>query len=120
MNLHGFAVIIEEFGIVPLALLPYVAVGLPVVEVLAGVGLVCNVRGSLLAITLMTVAFLGVLGFAITTGMTIADCGCFAAGEIPAGYDDGSALREAFVRDIGLLLLCCSLYVPAFAKCREQ
>lgn len=115
-DIRGFALIIEEFGLVPLALLPYVAVGLPVLEIVAGVGLILNVRGSLWAITAMTIAFLGVLGYAIYEGLAIADCGCFAAGEVPAGYDDGSALKEAFIRDVGLLLACCFLFVTSKQK----
>lgn len=115
-DIRGFALIIEEFGLVPLALLPYVAVGLPVLEIVAGIGLIFNVRGSLLAITAMTIAFLGVLGYAIYEGLAIADCGCFAAGEVPAGYDDGSALKEAFIRDVGLLLACCFLFVTSKQK----
>lgn len=117
-DLHAFAVIIEEFGIVPFGLVPYVAVGLPVLEVLAGVGLAFNMRGSLSAITAMTVMFLGVLGYAIAEGLVIADCGCFAPGELPDGYDDGSALKEAFIRDIGLLLACTVLCFSSYWRKR--
>ena len=117
MDLRAFALIIEEFGVVPLTVLPFVAVGLPVFEVIAGAGLAFNVRGSLVAITLMTVMFLGVLGYAIAEGLVIADCGCFAPGELPAGYDDGSALKDAFARDVGLLLACAVLFLPS---CREK
>lgn len=115
-DVRGFAIIIEEFGVVPLGLLPYVAVGLPVLEVIAGAGLVWNVRGSLVVITAMTLAFMAVLGYAMYEGLVIADCGCFDAGEIPSGYDDGSALREAFIRDVGLLLACCFLFVSSMRR----
>lgn len=115
-DVRGFALIIEEFGVVPLWLLPYVALGLPVLEVLAGVGLIFNVRGSLSMITAMTVAFMAVLGYAIYEGLVIADCGCFAAGELPSGYDDGSALREAFIRDVGLLAACCFLFFSSLRR----
>lgn len=115
-NVRGFAIIIEEFGVVPLELLPYVAVGLPVLEILAGAGLVWNVRGSLTVITAMTVVFMAVLSYAMSEGLVIADCGCFAAGEIPAGYDDGSALREAFIRDVGLLAACCFLFFSSIRR----
>lgn len=116
MDLRAFAIIIEEFGVVPFAFLPFVAVGLPVLEIVAGVGLAFNIRGSLAAITLMTVMFLGVLGYAIAEGLVIADCGCFAPGELPAGYDDGSALKDAFVRDVGLLLACAILFLPSYRE----
>lgn len=115
-DVRGFALIIEEFGVVPLWLLPYVALGLPALEVLAGVGLICNIRGSLFMITAMTVAFMAVLGYAINEGLVIADCGCFAAGELPSGYDDGSALREAFIRDVGLLAACCFLFFSSLRR----
>lgn len=115
-DVRGFALIIEEFGVVPLWLLPYVALGLPVLEVLAGVGLIFNIRGSLSMITAMTVAFMAVLGYAIYEGLVIADCGCFAAGELPSGYDDGSALREAFIRDVGLLAACCFLFFSSLRR----
>lgn len=115
-DVRGFALIIEEFGLVPLWLLPYVALGLPALEVLAGVGLIFNVRGSLSMITAMTVAFMAVLGYAIYEGLVIADCGCFAAGELPSGYDDGSALREAFIRDVGLLAACCFLFFSSLRR----
>lgn len=115
-DLRGFALIIEEFDLVPLWLLPYVAVGLPSLEVLAGAGLVLNVRGSLAAVTGMTVLFMGVLGYAMYEGLVIADCGCFSPGELPAGYDDGSALKDAFIRDAGLLLACCFLFVSSIQK----
>lgn len=115
-DVRGFALIIEEFGLVPLWLLPYVALGLPALEILAGVGLIFNVRGSLSMITAMTVAFMAVLGYAIYEGLVIADCGCFAAGELPSGYDDGSALREAFIRDVGLLAACCFLFFSSLRR----
>ncbi|SIO16608.1 MauE/DoxX family redox-associated membrane protein [Halodesulfovibrio marinisediminis] len=115
-DIRGFGIIIEEFGVVPLWLLPYVAFGLPFFEVLAGLGLILNVRGSLPAITAMTLAFLAVLGYAMHEGLVIADCGCFAAGEVPSGYDDGSALREAFIRDVGLLAACCFLFVSSMRR----
>ena len=116
MDLRAFALIIEEFGVVPFEFLPIVAVGLPVLEIIAGAGLVFNVRGSLAAITVMTVMFLGVLGYAIAEGLVIADCGCFAPGELPAGYDDGSALKDAFIRDVGLLLACAVLFFSSYRE----
>ncbi|WP_290920944.1 MauE/DoxX family redox-associated membrane protein [Halodesulfovibrio sp.] len=115
-DVRGFALIIEEFGLVPLWLLPHVALGLPALEVFAGVGLIFNVRGSLSMITAMTVAFMVVLGYAIYEGLVIADCGCFAADELPSGYDDGSALREAFIRDVGLLAACCFLFFSSLRR----
>lgn len=114
MDVPGFAIVIAQYGIVPVPLLGWVALLLPLAEVLAGAGLVFRVRGSLGAVTGMTLLFLAVLGYAIWTGLSIGDCGCFSPGEIPAGHGDGSALREAFMRD--LLLLAGAMYLHVRPK----
>ncbi|GFM36184.1 DoxX family protein [Desulfovibrio psychrotolerans] len=110
MDVQAFARVIGEFGILPHPLPGLAAIMLPVLEVVAGAGLVVNMRGSLAAVTGMTLLFMGVLGYAMAAGLTIADCGCFEPGELPEGVADGSALREAFVRDIVLLAACVYLY----------
>lgn len=112
MKLHdvrGFAEVVNMYGIVPLELLPVVALLLPILEVAAGGALLCGRHWGLALVTAMTLLFLTVLGYAIWSGLSIGDCGCFAPGEIPTGHDDGSALREAFLRD--LLLLAASLHL---------
>lgn len=109
-DIEAFARVIEEYGILPHPLPALAALVLPVVEVVAGGALVCNLRFSLAAITGMTVLFMGVLGYAIAAGLTIGDCGCFEPGELPEGADDGSMLRIAFWRDAVLLAACGYLY----------
>jgi len=113
MDVEAFARVIDEYGILSRPYSGLVAVGLPVLEVLAGGALVFNMRGSLEAVTSMTVLFLGVLGYAIAAGLTIGDCGCFEPGELPRGAEDGSMLREAFLRDVGLLAACGYLFRSA-------
>ncbi len=111
MDIQGFAEIIKFYDIVPLAMIPFIAVSLPVMEIVAAIGLIFKRVWALHAITAMTVMFMIVLGFAIWSGLAIGDCGCFAPEDIPQGHGDGSALKEAFTRDIGLLAASVLLYV---------
>ena len=46
-----FAVLIDAYGVVPEGLLIPVAIGLPFLEVIAGIGLLFDIRGSLALIT---------------------------------------------------------------------
>ncbi len=72
-----------------------VAIGLPLVEVVAGIGLLFQVRGSLAGITALMILFIAVLGYGILGDLDV-DCGCFGADELARR----SSLREAFIRDI--------------------
>lgn len=97
---RAFARIISAYGLLPDELLAPVAIGLPAIEVLAGVGLLFDIRGSLKIISGLLAGFLLVLGYAIWKNLGV-DCGCFSHSEIEAGKD----LRAAFVRDIALLAI---------------
>lgn len=110
MDVQGFALVIEEYGLVHGNMARIVALLLPVAECIAGAALVLDIRGSLSAVTGMCLLFFGVLGYALAAGLTIGDCGCFEPGELPEGSEDGSALRSAFLRDIGLLFACAYCY----------
>ncbi|MDR3044009.1 MAG: DoxX family membrane protein [Desulfovibrio sp.] len=117
-DVRGFAEIIHHYGILPVWAVGPMALLLPLAEVLAGVGLLFAVRGSLAAIAAMCLLFLGVLGYALATGLSIGDCGCFAPGELPEGVQDGSALRGAFLRD--LVLLAGVAYLYAWRRLRRM
>ncbi|HEY3277751.1 MAG TPA: MauE/DoxX family redox-associated membrane protein [Syntrophorhabdaceae bacterium] len=101
----GFAKLLSQYGLVPEELLPIVAVGLPLLETAAGVGLIFNVKGSLAVITGLLGLFVAVLWYGVLNDMII-DCGCFGAGEI-ATLD---GLRRAFYRDLILLGVAASLF----------
>lgn len=116
MDMQGFAEIIKFYDILPFSLIPFVALGLPIIEVIAGLGLILNRTWALHAITAMTILFMFVLGYAIWNDIAIGDCGCFAPGEVPQGHDDGSALREALIRDIGLLAASVLLYIARWRQ----
>ena len=95
-----FAVLIEAYGIVPEGLLMPVAIGLPLLEVIAGVGLLFDIQGSLSMITGLLVFFMLVLGYAIWMGLDV-DCGCFGPEDPEAEAFHG--LRLTLFRDLVMM-----------------
>ncbi len=93
----AFAHSLAQFDLVPDPVLPLLAVGLPALELLAGVGLIFEVRGSLGLIAILLGLFLLALGYAVLMEMDI-DCGCFTVDEINAK----TSVKQALVRDLGL------------------
>ncbi len=102
-----FAVLIEAYGIVPEGLLMPVAVILPALEVLAGVGLLFDIHGSLAVITGLLLLFVAILGYGIWMGLDV-DCGCFGPGDMEAEAFHG--LRPALYRDMVMLTAVVFLY----------
>ena len=90
-----FAHAIAQFDLAPDQLLPVLAVGLPALELLAGVGLIFAVRGSLGVITGLLGLFLLALSYAAWMEMDI-DCGCFTAAELNAK----TGVTHALIRDL--------------------
>lgn len=104
---EAFAKIISGYGLAPdWALMP-LAVTLPLLEILAGLGLILDIRGSLAIITGLTLLFMAVLWHGLSMGLDI-DCGCYAPGDPEAEAYHG--LRQALVRDAVLLALCLWCY----------
>jgi len=106
---RAFAHTISAYGLLPEELLVPVAIGLPAVELLAGIGLFFNVRGSLTTVCGLLTCFLFALGYAIWKNLDI-DCGCFSQLEIHAR----NTLFEAFLRD--LCMIAASFYLMAWSK----
>ena len=77
-----------------------VAIGLPVLEVMAGFGLLFDIRGSLGLITGLLVIFLLVLSYAIWLGLDV-DCGCFGPEDPEAEAFHG--LRLSLFRDLVMM-----------------
>ena len=75
-----FAVLIDAYGIVPENLLIPVAVTLPAVEIVAGLGLLFDIEKSLFIISGLLVLFIAILGYGIRMGLDV-DCGCFGPEE---------------------------------------
>lgn len=100
-----FARNLSQFGLVPDFLLVPTAIGLPLIEVLAGIGLILDVGLSLWIISGLLLAFLMVLGYGMVNNLDV-DCGCFSASELAAK----GALETAFYRDVALLLAVFYLF----------
>jgi uncharacterized membrane protein YphA (DoxX/SURF4 family) len=92
---RAFAHAIAQFDLAPDQVLPVLAVGLPALEVLAGLGLILERRGSLTTITILLGLFLLTLSYAVWMEMDI-DCGCFTVDEINAK----TGVKTALVRDL--------------------
>lgn len=92
---RAFAHAIAQFDLAPDQLLPVLAVGLPVLELLAGAGLILARRGSLTAIAILLGLFLLALSYAVLMEMDI-DCGCFTVEEVNAR----TSVKTALVRDL--------------------
>jgi uncharacterized membrane protein YphA (DoxX/SURF4 family) len=100
-----FAHAIAQYDLIPEMLLPLVAVGLPALELLAGVGLIFEVRGSLTIIAILLLIFLVILGYAVWHNLDI-DCGCFTVEDL-AGQE---GIKTAFRRDLIMIGATLFLY----------
>jgi uncharacterized membrane protein YphA (DoxX/SURF4 family) len=116
LNPEAFATVIDAFGLVPDILIMPVAVVLPVIEILAAIGLILDVRSSLAAAAGLLLFFLAVVGYGIWMGLDI-DCGCFGLGD-PEG-EAYKSLRPAFYRNIALLTGIVYLYYWRFNRAIE-
>ncbi len=102
----AFAKVISQYDLIPDSLLSPVAIGLPVLEVLAGLGLVFAVRGSLGVIFGLLTMFVFVLWYGILRHLDI-DCGCFSPDELKSH----ASLWNAFYRDLMMIAAVIYLYV---------
>lgn len=102
-----FAAIIESYGLIPDAWTLTAAVFLAVLEMIAGFGLLLDIRGSLAVITGLLILFLAVLIYGIWLGLDI-DCGCFGPQDPESEAFPG--LWAAFVRDMIMLPVIFYLY----------
>ncbi len=111
----AFARTIASYDLAPESWLPFIAVGLPVLEVVGGAGLVFNVTGGLTLVTLLLVLFIVVLWYGILSGLDI-DCGCFSEEEISGQ----AGLWNAFYRDIAMLGGALYLYIVRWISPARQ
>ena len=103
-----FAYLVEAYGIVPEGLLILVAIGLPALEVVAGFGLLFDIRGSLGVITGLLVIFMLVISYGIWSGLDV-DCGCFGPEDPEAEVFHG--LRLSLFRDLVMMAGVIFIYV---------
>lgn len=102
-----FAVLIDAYGLVPEALLMPVALILPVLEIIAGAGLMVDIRGSLAMILALLLLFVAILGYGMELGLDV-DCGCFGPDDPEAKAFHG--LQGALYRDMAMLVAVALLY----------
>ena len=112
----AFAATISTYDLVPEALLPVVAIGLPLIETVAGVALIFNRIWGYHLITALLAMFVFVLGYGVLGNLNV-DCGCFGAEEL----DKQAGLRTAFYRDLVLIgVIMPYLYVARWFGIRAE
>jgi uncharacterized membrane protein YphA (DoxX/SURF4 family) len=111
MDPKAFARSISQYDLAPDFLLPVLAVGLPLVEILGAVGLIYSVRGSLSLIFGLLLFFVAVLWYGILKDLHI-DCGCFSPEELQAQ----AGLWQAFYRDLIMIAAAIFLYISRWIR----
>jgi uncharacterized membrane protein YphA (DoxX/SURF4 family) len=106
MDPSSFAVVISGFGLVPKPFLFPAALFMSSLELIAGIGLMFAVRGSLSVITAMLLMFIAVLVYGIHLGLDI-DCGCFGPEDPEQAY---KGLKAALVRDAVMMVALVFIY----------
>ena len=113
MEPRTFSVLIEAYGIVPESLLLPVTICLPLLEVIAGIGLLFDIRGSLALITGLLGLFMALLGYGIWMGLDV-DCGCFGPEDPEAEAFHG--LRLSLFRD--LIMMAGAIFIYGYRRYR--
>lgn len=106
-DLEAFAEVINAFAVLPETLGIIAATLLCITELILGIGLILDIKGSLGGIMSLLLLFICVLGYAIHMGYDI-DCGCF-------GPEDPetrafSSIRTTLIRDGFMLAMGFYLY----------
>lgn len=115
-NPRAFAATISTYDLVPEALLPVVAIGLPIIEIIAGVALLLGLLWGHHLITVLLAMFVFVLGYGVMGDLNV-DCGCFGVEEL----DKQAGLRAAFYRDLMLIgIVMPYLYISRWLSSKMQ
>jgi uncharacterized membrane protein YphA (DoxX/SURF4 family) len=107
----AFARSISQYDLAPDFLLPVLAVGFPLLEILGAVGLIFAIRGSLSLIFGLLLLFAAVLWYGILKDLHI-DCGCFSPEELQAQ----AGLWQAFYRDLIMIAAAIFLYISRWIR----
>ncbi len=111
---RAFAATISSYNLVPEVLLPVAAIGLPIVEIIAGLALIFDLIWGHHLITVLLALFVFVLGYGVLGDLNV-DCGCFGAEEL----NKQAGLRRAFYRDLILIgIVMPYLYVARWLGTR--
>ncbi len=108
LDLNAFSRTVQAFAILPPELSFPAAVVVVSVELLFGLGLTVDVKGSLCGILILLSGFMAVIGYALFMGYDI-DCGCFGPEDPEAAAFKG--LYSSLYRDILLPCVVISLFV---------
>jgi putative oxidoreductase len=103
----AFAHMIYNYRLAPGGVINAMALLLPWVELLAGIGLVLGVwkREAAIVVGLLLVLFLVAIGINLARGHAV-DCGCFDVRSAGKSREELlSDMRWVLIRDVGLLLL---------------
>lgn len=113
----SFVVIIDAFGLIPESWTMPVAYMLPALEIVAAVGLLMDIRGSLAVVSGMLALFMGLLLYGIHLGLDI-DCGCFGPQDPEA--EAFHSLRPALYRDFVMMAGVMYLYFWRYYRQTER
>jgi uncharacterized membrane protein YphA (DoxX/SURF4 family) len=118
---RSFAIVIDAFGLVPDPLIMPIAFALPILELLAAVGLLIDVRGSLGLVTGLLILFMAVVSYGVWMGLDI-DCGCFGPGDLEGEAYRGlrPALHRNLILAVGIACLYTWRYVRAVKPVRLE
>ena len=101
----AFARTISRYDLIPDSILPVAAIGLPVLELLAGIGVILAIRGSLSVMLSLLALFTAVLWYGILSNLNV-DCGCFSGEDLKSQ----AGLWQAFYRDLIMMGAAIFLY----------
>jgi hypothetical protein len=106
-----FARTLSQYDLIPDFLLPWAAIGLPILELIVGIGVILAIRGSLSLMFSLLVLFTIVLWYGILKNLYV-DCGCFSAEELKGQ----AGLWKAFYRDLVMLAAALFLFVTRWIQ----
>lgn len=104
---EAFTVVIDAFGLVPDSVSKVLSIALPVIEIIAGLGLIFNITLALHGVSLLLLVFMAILAYGMHLGLDI-DCGCYGPEDAEARAFGG--LRLAFYRDLAMAAGLVFLY----------
>ena len=119
LDMKAFASTVAQYDIVPDALIPAATVGLPALEAIAGLGLIFDISGSLIAVLAMLIMFIVVLMYGIFNDLDV-DCGCFSPDEAATKGNLKQALYRDFMMMFAVLFLFVSRHVRSLSAPRPS
>ena len=108
----SFAHMIYNYKLVPMAVLNFMALVMPWIELLCGLALVLGIwrRTARTLVGAMLVTFIVAIGVNLARGNAI-DCGCFDVSAAGKTRDERLAdMRFVILRDLGMLLMVAQLW----------